>query len=218
MTFIDNNILKKTHTCDFCGNGFAGEWRLKLHERMCETLPPEIRKLDKHAIHCYRQRELKSLERQGLRTPERRFANKGPRTPVACELKGCRFVAKSLQGLKKHQFSCRNRTVQERIDILERLNYFNKKNGTGYHLKIGRKPRITEPPSLGPALDAAISTAKVVEGLRQITPWRIDPTPIFEGTTNITLSLDIPGLLKLAMDHLPEILPLIKGVNFNRSS
>lgn len=212
--FKDNNILPKTHICDFCGNGFAGPWRLKMHEQMCENLPPEIRKLDKHAIHLYRQRELKNLERRGLRTPDRRFASYGHGGPAPCNLKGCRFVAKSAQGLHKHKLSCLNRKVQERIDILERLKYFNAKNGTGYHLKLGRKPKeATEHRTASGALWVEPKPEAPLP-----TPWRIEPPPASEGTTSITLSLDIPGLLKLAMDHLPEILPLIKSVNFNRSS
>lgn len=225
-------VMTQTNTCDFCGGSFAGDWRLMAHERVCEQVPEEIRAGGKDAVlHWIRipknRMKLSQVPKmKGLRVSP--SSAKGGGTWV-CNLEGCGLGCRSAQGLGKHQATCKTRAPAERTEIRavleDRHNYGQtyvkkKKEGVTHWLTQARR-------------DTGMRTANGARWVEpkprdEVSSFRIQPTPMFSdmrnsnfaqdlvGSTNISFSVDLRGLLELGMKHLPELVQLVKSVQLER--
>lgn len=193
-------INEKKFPCDYCGRLCSGGNRLQRHETACQRIPPEVRVLGEKARIAWLQKE---RTQKGFKQHKER-PQPVPDGKFTCDYEGCGLAVLSPQGLGKHRSSCKTRTPAERTEILPIIKNYRNYGGTYRDAK--RRVAYERLNNLGVLSENGIS------------PFRIEPTPMFqeEPRTELTISFDTKGLLGLATKVFPELLSLMKFERLER--
>lgn len=204
------------YICDFCGRRCHGPFGLSQHERVCQTVPEEVRKQGPETVLRYIKglSNKRNKRKAGVRIMTRTDGK------WICTLDGCGTECGSGAGLAKHYASCLTRTPNERVEFKSTLLEMQKK-GAAYRAR-RREKNNNWVQQVAHKNGVEHRTAGGALWVDPPKVQKISPTPMFQDATRteLSFSIDTQGLLGIAKKLLPaigEVLPeLVSLIKFEK--